>query len=280
MLTSATGASSVLPPEYGQLVEKPAEAMSVAFLAGTRISTAGHSFIVPVLGTDVTATAVAEGATITATDVGFDPVTVVPAKFASLTVVSSEMASDSNPATSEIVGRSAARAISNAVDKAFLTSQSSPNPAGLATLTGISTVDAPAAFTDVDPFEEAVSLSEAAGGRITGWVMNAAAALELRTLKVLASGSNQALLNSDLTADGRSTLLGRPIYISPFCPDGVVYGISQDDALIVTRTDTTLAIDTSAYFASDSVGIRATMRVAFGFPVPAAHVRITQAAGA
>jgi len=46
----------------------------------------------------------------------------------------------------------------------------------------------------------------------------------------------------------------------------------------VLRADTTVVADGSAYFSSDRIGVRAVMRVAFGFPHPAAVGKITIAA--
>lgn len=40
------------------------------------------------------------------------------------------------------------------------------------------------------------------------------------------------------------------------------------------RQGAELSVDPSRYFELDSVGIRATMRVAFGFPHPEAVVRV------
>lgn len=250
----------------------------MAFLAGTKISTGAHSYHVPILATDVTVGAVVEGAEITPSDATFQELTVTPAKFAGLTIVSRELADDSNPSATDQIGRSLARQIANSVDNALFNVLASPNPAGLAALTGISTVDAPVAYVDLDPFEEALSKSEAAGGRITAWATSAATALDIARLKDLTTGSNRGLLNSDLTADGRRMILGRPIVVSPYVPADVVYGISAEDLLVVTRNDTRLDVDQSVFFTSDRVGVRGTMRVAFGFPVPAAHVRITNAA--
>ncbi|WP_405831288.1 phage major capsid protein [Streptomyces sp. NBC_00105] len=277
MLTSSSGASAVLPVEYGEIVTKPVEALSVAYLTGTKVLTNSNSYEIPILASDVTAGAIAEGAEITPSDAAFNPLRVVPAKFGGLTIISRELADDSNPSAADQVGRSIARQIANSVDNSLFNALSAPNPAGFASLSGISTVGAPVAYTNLDPFEEAVSKSEAAGGRITHWVTGAATALEIAKLKD-ASGSNRGLLNPDLAVEGRRTILGRPVVVSPYVPADVVYGISKDDFLVVTREDTRLDVDHSAYFSSDRVGVRGTMRVAFAMPVPAAHVRITNAA--
>ncbi|MFK0200902.1 phage major capsid protein [Streptomyces lavendulae] len=277
MLTSSSGASAVLPVEYGEIVTKPVEALSVAYLTGTKVLTNSNSYEIPILASDVTAGAISEGAEITPSDAAFNPLRVVPAKFGGLTIISRELADDSNPSAADQVGRSIARQIANSVDNSLFNALSAPNPAGFASLSGISTVSAPVTYVNLDPFEEAVSKSEAAGGRITHWVTGAATALEIAKLKD-ASGSNRGLLNPDLAVEGRRTILGRPVVVSPYVPADVVYGISKDDFLVVTREDTRLDVDHSAYFSSDRVGVRGTMRVAFAMPVPAAHVRITNAA--
>ncbi|MCY0933187.1 phage major capsid protein [Streptomyces sp. H34-S4] len=277
MFTTSAGAQSVLPPEYGELVTKPVEALSVAYLTGTAVRTAANKYHVPILASDVTVGAVSEGAEITPSDAAFNELVVTPAKFAGLTIVSRELADDSNPSAADQIGKSIARQIAKAVDNALFNALSAPNPAGFASLSGISTVAAPLTYTNLDPFEEAISLSEAAGGRVTTWVTGAATALEIAKLKD-ASGSNKGLLNPDLTAEGRRTILGRPVVVSSYVPADVVYGISKDDFLVVTREDTRLDVDHSAYFSSDRVGVRGTMRVAFAMPVAAAHVRITNAA--
>jgi len=41
------------------------------------------------------------------------------------------------------------------------------------------------------------------------------------------------------------------------------------------RTGTSIRVDVSAYFSSDRVGIRCTMRVGFGWPHQAAVVKIS-----
>ncbi|WP_372411081.1 phage major capsid protein [Streptomyces luteireticuli] len=275
--TNTTGAQSILPDEYGALVEKPVKELSLAMQVGTVVHTGSTRYRVPLLASDVTVGAVAEGAEITPSDVKFDEIVVTPAKFAGLTIISREMAEDSSPSAGEQVGRSIARQIANSVDNALLNALAAPNPSGLASLAGISKVTAPVAYKDLDPLEEALSLSEAAGGNITAWVTDAATALELAKLKDQAN-SNRSLLNSDMTADGRRQILGRPVFVSPYAPADVVYGISRDDMLTIVRDGTRLDVDKSVHFTSDRVAVRGTMRIGFAFPVEAAHVRIQNAA--
>jgi HK97 family phage major capsid protein len=53
--------------------------------------------------------------------------------------------------------------------------------------------------------------------------------------------------------------------------------IPASRVVVVLREDVTLAVDTSAYFSSDRIGIRATMPVGFAFAHPAAVVRLYDA---
>ncbi|MEW1661004.1 phage major capsid protein [Streptomyces sp. NPDC093707] len=103
--------------------------------------------------------------------------------------------------------------------------------------------------------------------------MSAATALELAKLKDQAN-SNRGLLNSDMTAVGRRQILGRPVFVSPYAPADVVYGISRADILTVVREGTRLDVDKSVYFTSDRVAVKGTMRVGFAFPVAGAHVMV------
>ncbi|MYW05764.1 phage major capsid protein [Streptomyces sp. SID3343] len=275
--TNTPGAQSILPDEYGELVEKPVRELSLAMQIGTTVETGSTHYRVPLLTSDVTVGAVAEGAEITPSDVKFDEIIVTPAKFAGLTVISREMAEDSSPSAGDQIGRSIARQIANSVDKALLNVLAAPNPSGLASLAGISKVAAPVTYKDLDPLEEALSLSEAAGGNITAWVMDAATALEIAKLKDQAN-SNRGLLNSDMTAEGRRQILGRPVFVSPYSPADVVYGVSRSELLTIIRNGTKLDVDKSVYFTSDRVAVKGTMRIGFAFPIEAAHVRIQNAA--
>jgi hypothetical protein len=54
----------------------------------------------------------------------------------------------------------------------------------------------------------------------------------------------------------------------------IVWAISKDRSFVVLRSGTEVAIDDSFYFGSDSVAVRATVRIAFGWPHPAAIVKI------
>lgn len=128
-------------------------------------------------------------------------------------------------------------------------------------------------LTNLDPFAEAIAKAELAGAVVNSFVLNPADLLALSVLKK-ATGSNEPLLGSDPTQPTKRFALGIPLIPSTAVRAGTVWGIPKDRVFIVVRQDATLDVDTSAYFASDSVGVRATMRVGFGFAHPAAVVRL------
>jgi len=74
------------------------------------------------------------------------------------------------------------------------------------------------------------------------------------------TGSN---VSADPTQPTRRVVLGVPIIPSAAVAEGDVWAIPQARVLVVLREDVTLDADRSAYFSSDRIGVRATLRVGF-----------------
>jgi len=83
------------------------------------------------------------------------------------------------------------------------------------------------------------------------------------------------LLGADGTA--ATQIRGVPLLVSYAIPDNVVWALDADRAIMVVRSDASVVVDTSVFFTSDRVAVRGTLRVGFGFPHPAAFVKITTA---
>ena len=88
-----------------------------------------------------------------------DQVNVAFHKLAGLSVVSNELIADSSPEASALVGEGLARDIARKLDDAFFRDGATlaNSPAGLGAQSGVAAVDAGAAFTNLDPFEAAIS---------------------------------------------------------------------------------------------------------------------------
>jgi HK97 family phage major capsid protein len=204
---------------------------------------------------------------------------VVPDKVAGLTVISRELALDTTPAATEVVGQALARDIAKRVDQAFFGTTTVNGPAGLGSLTGAQTVVA-GPVVDLDPFAEAISLAENVGAITTAFVASPETVLALSQLKK-AAGSNEPLLSpqADPTVPTTRQILCVPVWSSPAVSPDDVWGLPQAFSFVVQNDQPTLDVDGSAYFSSDRIGIRSTLRVVFGWPHPAAIIRVDVSEG-
>lgn len=111
---------------------------------------------------------------------------------------------------------------------------------------------------------------------VTAFVTSPAVALTLATVKT-ATGSNQPLLGQDGTMPGARQVLGVPLLVSPSVAANVIWAIDASRTFLVVREDATVEADSSVYFTSDRVAVKATMRVGFAFPHPASVVKVSLA---
>lgn len=274
-----------LPDEVGPLIATPVTRASVAMQVATVVPMAdrSHDYRVPIVTSDPAAAWTAEGAEITPDDAGLDEIVVATKKLAALTVVSREMAQDSDPAATELIGAGIARDLARRVDLAFfgtnVTEAGPPEerdencPRGLLDVAGYQEVDTGGTITNTDPFAEALSKAETVGAATNYFVAHPATVLALAKVKK-ATGSNEPLLGADAASPSKRSVLGVPVISSPAVAEGDVWAIPTDRVHIALRDDVDLQVDGSAFFTTDRIAIRATMRLAFAFPHPQAIVRL------
>jgi HK97 family phage major capsid protein len=272
MYTSGSAASILRPEEVGALVVQPTLAQSIFAAVSTVVSTGAHDYRIPIVTDDADAGWYAEGAEITPSDATLDEVVVTPKKVAALTIISRELAADTTPEAQAVVGQSIARDLAKKIDTAFFANTTSNGPSGLLSLSSVQTVDTAGAIADLDPFAEAISKAETVGAMVTHFVTHPTTALGLMQLKK-GTDSNEPLLNSDPTTAGRRFVLGVPLLTTTAVAAGTVWALDKSRNYVVIRENVTLDVDRSAYFSSDRVGVRAIMRVGFGFPHEEAVVR-------
>lgn len=277
LLTSPSGGThGLLPEQLGALITQPVRDKSVALRIATVVTTSSTEYRVPVVEGDAGAAWIAEGAEITASDADFDEVVVTPRKVGGLSIISRELAEDSSPSAQQIVGEGLAQSIATKVDAAFFGNVVANGPSGLLSVTGVSIVDTGATIANTDPFAEALSKAETVGAVVTAFVAHPDTVLALSKVK-RETGSNEPLLGFDPTQPTRRQVLGVPLIPSPAVAVGTVWAIPSTKVLVVLRDDVRLDVDRSRYFESDRIGIKATMRVGFAFPHPAAVVRMYDA---
>ena len=273
MALTADFNQAFLPESVGPLIVQPLREESVALEQTTIISAGVHTRATrfPIVTGDVSAAWTPEGEEIAHTDGAVDELEVVPIKVAALSIISRELAEDSTPGAADIVGRGMVASLARKIDAAFFAATTANGPAGIASIAHQS-VDT-GAFGNLDPFAEALSKARSVGATTTAFIAAPATVLALHQLKD-ETGSNRPLLTPDPTRPGQSVIFGVPLIVSPDIAAGVVWAVPRAHSFSVLREDTTLAVDSSAFFTSDRVAVRATCRVAFGFPHPAAVVRI------
>lgn len=274
-MTTTTGAAIMSPEQVGQLIVKPFTQQSVAMRVGAVVPIDAGSLRVPVVSADPQAAWTAEGAEIAVSDPSLTEVDIIPRKLAGLTVISSELAADSSPAALQVVGDGIVRDLARKADAAFFGNTTTNGPAGLLSIAA-SAVDAGDTWANLDFVETAKSNAEQANTVVDAFVCSPATAVKLATLKEYGTaGSNKALLQSDPSAPSSRVLGGVPLLTSPSIAADIVWAIPRNRVIVALRNATQVVTDTSAYFSSDRVGVRATLRIGWGFTDPAAISKIT-----
>ncbi|NTY57951.1 phage major capsid protein [Mycolicibacterium sphagni] len=274
LITSAAGGThALLHEQLGPLIVQPVRQMSVALRIASVMTTDATEYRIPIVEGDAGVAWIAEGAEIPSTDAEFDEIVVTPRKIGGLSIISRELAEDSEPSAQATVGEGLAEKIARGLDSAFFGNTVTNGPSGLLSVVGVSTVDTAGTIANTDPFAEALSLAETAGAAVTSFVAHPTTVLALAKVKKQ-TGSNEPLLGYDASQPTQRQVLGIPLIPSAAVAPGDVWAIPQAKVVVVLRNDVRLDIDRSRYFESDRVGIKATMRVGFGFPHPAAIVRL------
>ena len=274
-LLTTTAAGILSPEQVGALIVQPVSRESIALQVATTAQTSANSFRIPLVTADGTAAWTPEGTEITPTDATVSEIDCVPKKLAALSIISRELATDSSPAAQQVVGESLARDIARKLDAAFFGTTVTNGPSGIGSVAGVNT--ATSDFTDVDGFLEAISEIETAGATTTAFVIAPATALALAQLKKLSTGSNEPLLAADAASPTKRSVAGVPLWASPAVAANTVWALDRSRTFVVLHGAVTLAVDESAYFSSDRIGIRVTLRAAFGFAHPASIAKISAA---
>lgn len=280
MAMNRTTSGAVLRPEQvADLVIRPVVGelgspggMSVASRVATVERIVGPSLRIPIVSADAQAAWVLEGQEIPTSDAVLGEITVSPSALAALTKISTELAVDSSPSAARAVADSLSRDLVRQLDTAFFGNLAAPAPVGLEGLVGVSDVAAGTAWTNLDPFAEALSAVEVEGATVDSFVANPVDVLALSKIRD-ETGSNRTLLASG-TGPGSRSILGVPLISCAQVAPGVVWGIPRDRTMLVIRQEADLVLLFERYAEFRQVGIRVDMRAAFGFPHPAAIARL------
>lgn len=271
-LYAANVPEGVKPDGYHDLILVGLQTESVAANSGVAVTnTTNATLHIPRVTADTTAVWAAEGEDLLVGNPTLDEITSTPKKVGGVVKVSRELAQDSSPAATKLVGDSLTRAIAVAMDEAFFTNAGAITdaPLGLPSVAGPLVVAG--AATDLDAFTEAQVRSLGARSAIKAWYCNAATYLRFAGVRK-GTGSNEGLLESAFQINGV------PVFITEDLADNVVYGLDTSQALIVMRDRIKVEVSNEAYFQTDEIGVKVTARVDFAFPKAKAVTRIDVAA--
>jgi HK97 family phage major capsid protein len=274
--TTGTFGPILTPDQIGDIIIRPLIQQSIAGQVLETVMTGSHEYRIPIITEDVTAAFTAESAEIPVSDAAVSELKAVPAKLSALTVISNELAADADPAALEQVGQGIVRQLSAMTDKALFSASTTDGPAGVPGISGISTVDAGAAYSNVDPFSDAIFAAANHNGVVTAFVTHPDTAAALAKLKT-ATNYNTPLLQPDPSQPGKRQILGAELLTSPHVDtaNNDVWAFSKSQSFFVVRENAEVESDRSVFFTSAQTAIRGIVRLTFAFPQPAAIVKIS-----
>lgn len=233
----------------------------------TLLNTAsGEDLKIPVESTRPAATAIAEATTITALDPTFSSITLKSQKVAVLTKVSRELLSDSGIDLNGYLGRALGTSIGVKVNSLLTIGTGTIEAKGVVSGAGAGIVGGTGttgAFTADNLIDLAHSVDGAYVRQGAGWMMRRSSIGAVRKLKDTAG---YYLFAPAATVGSPDTLLSFPIYDNPDVVAAAVnaksvlfgwfgsYHVRQVGGIEIARSE-------DAYFASDEIGFRATIRV-------------------
>ncbi|WP_235663994.1 phage major capsid protein [Mycolicibacter terrae] len=261
-------AQSWLPEDFGEMLDLAVQAKSVAAQASALFGTERQKVGFPLWVADPEVGWYGELDEISLTDGDTDEVVVTPTKTAGLTLVSNELADDSDPAIADQIASGLANQIAHAIDKAYFANTTAKGPNGLLSLASTS-VDTGATVANLDAFVKARYAAEANGAKLSHWLMSPDTAEQLSLLK-RQTGSNEPLI--EFVEDG-ITVAGLPVITSTHVDeDTVAWGIDKSQQRYVLRKGTT--VERFPAVTNDGLYIRAISRIGLGFLNPAGVVRL------
>lgn len=258
--------------DVAALITLPTVNASVAGAVATQTTIKAPSLRIPMLTDLPVAAVVPEGSEYPMSTAGFGEVVVIPPKIGVADDVTREFANDSDPAATTVFANSLAASLAIRVDRGFLGTEPVVGLPGLEQIPA-TVIDAGKNWLNLDALIDGMAAAEAAGTSIDSWIMNPADKTALRKIKVTA-GSVQTLISPDQQSANVTTVLGVPIYATPHCPAGTIYGVPRNRVHLVIREAAEVLTDSSLFFLSDRIAIKASVRIGWVVTDPKAVARI------
>lgn len=220
-----------------------------------------------------------EGGTITDSDVGLGNIKLTAIKRATLTKVSSELTEDSAVSIAELLTQEIALAFAKKQDEDTFLGDGTSTYGGVTGLASAlkagSVFDAASgnvsfATFDFTDFEETIALlPDFADNERTAWFISKSGYAKSMLRLLNAAGGNTKQTLADVNGRQRPMFLDYPVVFTNAMPSTdavsthqVYLGDFGQSVALGTRRGVTVVSDSSVYFATDQIGVRATERVA------------------
>lgn len=265
---NTTDDSAIVPQSFYDVIQEklvtvgPMIDGSIVTLLNT---TSGEDIKVPVESTRPLATAIAEATSISPLDPTFTSLTLKSQKVAVLTKISRELLEDSGIDVVAYLGRTLGTSIGIKVNNLLTVGTGTVQPNGVVTAagSGVTGSTATGTFTADNLIDLAHSVDGAYARLGAGWMMRRSTIGAVRKLKDTAG---QYLFVPAASVGAPDSFMGAPIYENPDVPavaagaKSVLFG-AFSSYHVRTVGGVELARSDDAYFASDEIGLRLTVRV-------------------
>ena len=274
-----TAGGFIVPEEAILSVIEKLKSRVVAYELGARdMAVSGVPVTLPRVSTSASAVWVAENATITASDLAFQQLSMTPKTAAGRVVLSNMLLETSNPAADRVIEEDLGSQLGIAVDSAALIGGGAGEPVGIISTTGVGTVASVASGGVVDGidkllgFETDLQNADAYGGRL-GWAIHPSVLSAIRQMTTNFSTSS-VTLSEQIVAEGYADSIlghsyGTTTSLSALsgstATNSIIFGNWED--LMIARWGglRLMASNTSDdAFSKDQTHIRGTIRVDVG----------------
>lgn len=187
---TTTTADGIVPDDYraDQFVGPLRNSLVVQKLGVRTLTGLRGDVVIPRHGSSMTAGWIAEGESLSESNMTFDNIGLKPRHIGALTELSRELVQQANPSIEQLVRDDMSAIIAEAFDAAILSGDGIKEPLGLLNTTGVQTGAIPATYADVLALLEKLELVNVAPN---AWLTNPTVAKALRgTLKSASAGAD------------------------------------------------------------------------------------------
>lgn len=280
---TTTGTGKAFSPEQTakQFVDLLAPQSVVMASGVNRVQTNAETYSFPVIRSDFTAGFVGELDDLPTGGFGADPLKVTPKKIAAADMLANELVQDGGSSFLNPVAKSLMRSVALGFDReALIGTGTGKGFVGISKTAGIQTHAVTGGLKDLDPFVTAFGKLESVNAKATAIVMNPKSWTTLMALRE-ATGSLKPLLSESAgspTTGIQRSILGVPVWLSPFMADTEILTYEADQVFAVWRKDAGFEISDQFGFLKDGTAVRAIARAAIAVPNAAAVCKITVSA--